>query len=510
MATGVLGQVGDVYRSRDQGKNKENPQRNRRVELFLHIEEKSALPFYRRLGDALKAAILEGRLKPGDELPSVRELAERYGVARVTVLRAYHELRNQGYVEAVRGSATRVSMGLHQSVLRTPKVAAPSVVARTKFVKRLDLIKEQLDLDADSFPELNFGIPTSELLPVVQWRRLLAEHCSEANRDILRYHNDPRGLLRLRQALVDYLARSRAVRCVADQIFVFAGLQHALHMLGRLTLEAGDAVAIENPGHIAARRVFQLQNFEVHPVPVDDDGLRVDALPEQIKLLYTTPSHQFPLGCALSLERRLQLLAWAHENSAWIVENDNDSEFRYGRQPLPALQGLDRNDCVVYIQTFWKTLGPMVRMGFAVVPERLVPLFLDAKTIIEPDFPALEQSVLAEFIETGLYERHIASMRKTYAGRRQALVQSLTRAFGKDVRISKETAGTFAIVRFLRALPKAAAQAAFPLVSTGAFYVPGTEAESGEYLIPFAHRTESEIITSVEIFAQQVRAAQER
>lgn len=483
------------------------------MELALEIEDSPHVPLYRRLSDAVKKAITEGRLKPGDSLPSVRDLGRSYGISRLTVLKSYQDLQSQGYVETSPGAGSRVSMQLEDMAASIRPAAAPPVrkeIRMTPFSTRIEEVKSAMQLGVELMPELNYGLPAPDQLPLAQWKRLLDRHCQRSDSALCYYETDPRGLPELREALVAYLARSRGLTLSSDQIFVFGSMQHALLLLGRLLLVPDDYVAVEDPGTISARRIFQFQQSRICPVPVDEEGLRTDKLaelPENTRIIYVTPSHQRPTGVVLSLARRLELLAWTRDTGAIIVEDDNDCEFRYGSQPIPALQGLDEGQSVAYVQTFWKTLGPMIRMGFIVVPQWLVPQFFDTKSLIEPDFPVLEQCALADFINEGLLERHIQTLRKIYSKRRESLVHWLSISLGAGVTISPETAGSFLLARFDEKLSNekitnAALQAEFPLAATTNYYL--SDAPTGEFLIPFAHRTEAEIKLSTLKFAQSL------
>lgn len=494
------------------------------MELALDIDDSPHIPLYRRLSDAVRKAISDGRLKPGDPLPSVRDLGKTYGISRLTVLKSYQDLQSQGYVETSPGAGSRVSAQLEdvaasiRPAASTKSAEAPArkKIPTTPFFNRIAEATSTVHLGAELMPELNYGLPTADQLPLAQWKKLLDRHCQRTDSALCHYVTDPRGLPELREALVAYLGRSRGLACKPEQIFLFGSLQHALLLLGRLLLVPDDVVAIENPGTISARRIFQFQQSTIMPLPVDEEGLctdKLESLPDNTRIVYVTPSHQRPTGVVLSLARRLELLAWTRERGAIIVEDDNDSEFRYTSQPIPALQGLDEAHSVAYIQTFWKTLGPMIRMGFIIVPEWLVPQFFATKSLIEPDFPVLEQCALADFINEGLLERHIQALRKVYAKRRESLVHWLSISLGSAISISPESAGSFLLARFDRRFSterilQAAKDADFPLASTSNFYI--GEPTHGEYLIPFAHREEADIKLSTLKFAQSLNMHPDR
>ena len=252
------------------------------------------------------------------------------------------------------------------------------------------------------------------------WRQIATRHLQSPN--LLDYSSDLLGYKVLREAIAHYLVRSRAVRCEAEQIIIVSGTQQALDLIARLFIDPGDQVVMEEPGYLSARRVFQSQGAEILPISVDSSGLMVEQLQSienlVVKLVYTTPSHQFPTGAILSLPRRLELLAWARQRGAVIVEDDYDSEYRYGEKPIPAMQGLDQNDSVIYIGTFSKVLFPALRIGYLVVPPGLAKIFAQAKRLVDRHSPLLEQCVLADFINEGHLERHLRRMRTLYSQRR--------------------------------------------------------------------------------------------
>jgi GntR family transcriptional regulator/MocR family aminotransferase len=293
------------------------------------------------------------------------------------------------------------------------------------------------------------------------------------------------------------------------QVAIFSGTQSALDLLGRMLLNADDLVAIENPGFPGARRSLLTHNARVVPISVDRNGLMVDRLYqyENIKLVYVTPSHQAPLGIVMSLPRRMELLKWSERTGGLIIEDDLDSEYRYGEKPVPALQGLDDGDSVIYLSNFWKVLFPVVRIGFVVLPRRLVKPMHRAKSLIERDFPLLEQRALTHFINDGHLERHIRRSRAKYAKRRASLVQALTRLFRKHITISDVSSGMHMIVTFNAdydetIVLRCARSAGVPIVSTHTHYL--TEPKAHEYMIGFAHAEETQITSAIERFAQEL------
>src|SRR5262249_12739673 len=289
--------------------------------------------------------------------------------------------------------------------------------------------------DPEGKREINFiyGVPDLNLFPIRQWSRLLSRHCRAAHKDALSYVSDNLGYRPLREAIAAYLGRSRAVRCSPDDVFIVNGAQQALDLVARVLLDKGDRVALEEPGYPGARLLFQAHGAEIHPVRVDSQGLqtnRLSGLPAGVKLVYITPSHQFPLGMSLGLARRLELLAWAESEGVLIIEDDYDSEYRYAARPNPALQGLDRAGSVIYVGTFSKVMYPGLRIAYMAVPADLADVLSRAKWLADRQSPMLEQYALADFIESGWLERHIRRMRLLYGGRREATVAALDECFG--------------------------------------------------------------------------------
>ena len=276
------------------------------------------------------------------------------------------------------------------------------------------------------------GLPALDLFPHAAWAKLVARQVRAETPEQLAY-SDPAGLRSLRVAIAEHLRASRAVRCVADQILIVPGSQAALRLAAATLLEPNDRVAIEEPGYFGAHRAFRAAGAQLVPVPVDEEGLHVAALQRRgtnIRAVYVTPSHQYPLGMTMSASRRFALLDWAERHQAWILEDDYDSEFRYISRPVGALQGMDARDRVIYIGTFSKALFPAVRVGYVVVPPPLWTRFLESRFAFDMFTPTLYQRALAEFLKKGHFARHLRRMRSAYLERRDALLRGLARHCG--------------------------------------------------------------------------------
>jgi len=482
------------------------------MDLAIALDKNTLLPLHRQLYEELRQAILTRRLLPRQRIPSTRTLAKSLGISRATVTLSYEQLLSEGYLQTAPGSGTFVCAQLPDHLLQSDSVepihrASKLPIALSTYgasLNRPELVRVPQPDAAISF---RYGQPALDQFPIDLWRRRLSRHC-RLSHDMLKYATDARGHKPLREELVHYLSRARAVQCNPDQVIVVNGSQQSLDLLARLLVNQGDWVALEDPGYLAARRTFQSQGARLYPVPVDESGLVVKKLehcPEPIKLVYITPSHQFPTGAVLSLPRRLELLAWAQQAGAMIIEDDYDSEYRYADRPFPALQGLDQSDSTLYVGTFSKVLFPALRIGYLVVPPSLVEVFIRAKWLADRQCPLLEQYVLADFISEGHLERHIRRMRTLYDQRRRSLVEALMLYLGQRVTILGENAGIHLMVRLHTSLSDEeivhrALQVGVGLVPAQPYYLSGDS--SGEFIFGYAELNESQIQEGIRRLAQ--------
>lgn len=489
------------------------------MEIAITLDHDTALPLHRQLYEELRGAILSQRLKPGERVPSTRLLARSLKLSRATVTQSYEQLISEGYLQAVVGSGTTVCAELPDELLRTsPLKAAAAPFAKRENPAAIKLSQYGVSLN-DSVPleppepvlPLNFksGRPALEEFPMLQWRRVLLRHCREDHVDLLDYSTNLHGLPELREAIAAYLRKSRAVRCSPGQIIIVNGSQQAIDLITKLLIDRGDAVAVENPGYLGARRTFLAQGAKLLPVPVDENGILTEhleaATDNQAKLIYVTPSHQFPTGGVLPLARRLELIRWAERYGAVIVEDDYDSEFRYGSRPIPALQGLAEDANVIYIGTFSKVLFPALRIGYVVVPESLAHVFARARWIADRQTPTLEQLALTDFINEGHLERHLRRMRTLYDKRRQTLVRALKQHFGDRVEILGENAGMHLMARLQTPfddgeVAQRAAAAGVGLVSARLYYL--GEAPTDEFVLGYSGLSERRIQEGVRRLAK--------
>lgn len=483
------------------------------MDLAIALNTNTSTPLHRQLYEELRYAILSGRLPPRGRIPSTRSLAKSLGISRTTVTASYEQLLSEGYLETIVGSGTFVCAQLPDDLLHSAPVDSNqkqncSGFGLSKYGWQLNETDVSLITQpASTAINFRYGTPALDQFPMQLWRKLLSRHCC-ANSDWLNYSTDALGYKPLREAIALYLSRSRAVQCEPDQVMITNGTQQALYLVMRLLIDPGDAIAIEDPGYLSARRIFLSQGAKLLPITVDESGLVVKNLTQcasEIKLVYVTPSHQFPTGAILSLPRRLELLSWSAQTKALILEDDYDSEYRYGDRPIPALQGLDRNNCVLYIGTFSKVLFPSLRIGYLVLPPSLVDLFARAKWLSDRHLPLLEQQVLTEFIAAGHLESHIRKMRSLYDKRRQALVQALSDYFGSSATIMGQKAGIHLMVRLQtnlsdREIVELAAQVGVNITSALPHYL--HPKRTGEFIFGYGELTQEQIQEGIRRLAQ--------
>ncbi|KZB85783.1 PLP-dependent aminotransferase family protein [Amycolatopsis regifaucium] len=372
-----------------------------------------AARIYRQLRDG----ILDGRLPPGERLPPTRELAVELDVSRNTVAVAYERLAAEGFLSGQVGRGTFVSA---DPVARVDRAAPAGAGVRPS--ARWRALPPPLGADR-SVPEFDFrvGAPDPALFPLRTWRRLVGQALRPSLLPRSGYA-DPAGLEALRVAIARHIGAARSVRASGEDVLITQGAQQALDLAGRVLIEPGTRVAVEDPGYPPAERLFAALGALVVKVPVDAEGLDVTALTRGTRLIYTTPSHQFPLGTPMSLARRTALLAWAERNDAVIVEDDYDSEYRFSDRPLEPLQSLDHHGRVLYVGSFSKTLLPLLRLGFLVAPASLRPALRHAKQLTDWHGDLVTQSAMASFIDEGLLSRHVRKATREYSARRDRIL----------------------------------------------------------------------------------------
>ncbi|GAX88998.1 PLP-dependent aminotransferase family protein [Effusibacillus lacus] len=408
--------------------------------VWVSIDRTLATPLFRQIYEQLRTKILNGELQAGSPLPSTRELASHLQVARNVVLEAYEQLLAEGFLEGRQGSGTYVAEGAFlQTVERKAHSLLPDPIALE--------VHDGFDAQPDRI-DFRSGIPALDLFPRKIWGQLAYRVFQEIPDPAFGY-NRPEGRPELRTVLSGYLYRTRGVRCHPDQIVITSGATQALTLVAKLLLGPDQCVITEDPVTQEIQTIFSTPGARLHGVAVDESGLRTDLLPANKNpcFVYVTPSHQFPLGGTMSIQRRVQLIQYARSEDCFIVEDDYDSEFRYKGPPVSSLQGLEP-ERVIYIGTFSKNLSPALRLGYLLLPPDLIELCRKLKRFSDLHTPILEQLVLARFIQEGHLERHIARMKKIYRKRRNILVQKLYDRFGSEIAVSGTSTGLHLIVEF--------------------------------------------------------------
>ncbi len=420
----------------------------------------STRPSSRSLYRDIRARIGDGSYAAGTALPSTRALAAERGVSRGTVSLVYEQLASDGFVDTRPGAATRVAAGAADRIRAQGRGAAASEPQRTQpDTERLSAFAQRLQAmplrpaapDPAGVIDFVYGPLAGRDFPTLPWLKALRR--AEGLRSQRLEYASPLGAPELRQALQQYLHQTRGLACSTEQILVVNGSQHALDLCARLLLNPGDPVVVENPGYRMAHQVFEAYGAQLLCADVDDDGLQtaqLAALTAQApaRLAYVTPGHQFPLGGYLPMARRHALLDWAHAQRCWVIEDDYDSDYRYGVRPEPSLLSLDSADCVIHVGTFSKTLSPQLRLGYMVLPPALASLFAQAKLLTDRHTATGPQRALAQLIDDGSYARHVRRMRRKQHARQQALLQALERHLGTQVRIQGAASGLHLSVWF--------------------------------------------------------------
>lgn len=404
------------------------------VKARLVHPELLPLPLHARIQRALRQLILDGALATGTPLPASRLLASSLGVSRDTIESAYGQLHAEGFIERRVGSgsfvaeATRLLPG-RPAARRTRKTTeeGSGLSRRGQAMLRQGGVREHL-----APRPFAHGVPETRTFPLQTWERLQRQALKEFGSKAL-LHGDPQGLEPLRRAIADYVNLERGARTTADQVLELTSSQQALGLCATVLLDAGERIFIEDPSYYGARKAFEAAGLACQAIPVDAEGLQVDRLlahPHPAKAVYLTPSHQFPTGATLSLERRLALIEWAKREQAWIIEDDYDSEFHYAGRPTACVQGLDAHERTLYIGTFTKSLFPGLRIGYLVLPPALVEPMTVARTLLDGHTASISQLTLARFISGGHFGAYVRSMRTLYAERLALLAELLEKRLG--------------------------------------------------------------------------------
>lgn len=409
---------------------------------LVALDRHAPVPMFLQIYRSLQQSIIAGRISSGNRLPSSRTLAEDLHVARTTVVLAYEHLEAEGYVIGKGSAGTIVAdVQLPRETQKTVRNNETPVSATSHFSP----------LSSRPVP-FRIGEPALDAFPTALWSRLYARRARRSGAFLLGY-GDSAGYPPLRRAIAEYIAVSRSVRTVTEQVILTRGAQQAMDLVARVLLQTGDRVWVEDPGYLAPRELIELAGAIPVPVPVDDCGLNVEVGIQRApsaQMVCVAPSHQFPLGRTLSLARRLDLLHWASQSAAWIVEDDYDSEFRYAGAPIASLQGLDSANRVIYVGTFSKTVYPALRLGYLISPPELLDRFCAAKAAMDSISPTIEQATLTDFIQEGHFTRHVRRMRAIYRERQEVLLEAAGRELSGILQMQAAETGMHVVGWLLR------------------------------------------------------------
>ena len=422
------------------------------MQIAIHLDPSSGVSLKLQIFEQMTALIHGGQLKPGGALPSSRELCRQLGVSRNTVSDAYERLIADGYIDTVAAKGTFVRPVIPEDGMST---GARAMIEKGSPLRAMNL---PLPYSARGLPGLyqppdpairidfRFGRADAQSFPEKTWRRMLLECLGGAAERISQY-NDPAGLPELRDRIAEFVGPTRGIKTAAENIIVVGGFQQGINLAAHLLVGVNTPVVIEAPCYRGAAFLFESYGGKVIPVATDDAGIDVGKLPTQrAKLIYVTPSHQFPTGVTMTMDRRLALLEWAARAGAYILEVDYDSDFRYEGSVLPSLQSLDRNGCVIYLNSFSRSLGPGLRLGYMIVPRDLLNAATTLKGLIDNGCPWLEQATLAQFMRSGSLGAQLKRVRQTYMNRRDALISSIRSHFG-ETKITGVEGGTHVLWR---------------------------------------------------------------
>lgn len=459
------------------------------MELMIPLESGTGMSYYQQIYEYIKQEIQLGNLRAMTKLPSTRNLAGQLKVSRSTTQMAYDQLLSEGYVEAVPCKGYFVAR--LEGMVQLPQEAADGLVSREPEGESgytVDFSPRGVDLDS---------------FPYHTWRKISKSTLVDGNRQLF-LGGDPQGEPGLRQAIGAYLHSARGVCCSPDQIIIGAGSEYLLMLLG-LILGRGRRIAMENPTYRQAYRVFTSLGYEVEPVPMDQSGMEVEKLSESgADVAYIMPSHQYPTGIVMPVKRRQQLLAWAGAGpDRYLIEDDYDSEFRYRGKPIPALQGMDRQERVIYIGTFSKSIAPAMRIGYLVLPKPLQKIYRERFGFYASTVPRIDQDILYRFLVDGYYERHLNRMRALYKGKHDIFLSAL-KPLEKSFTIKGELAGLHLLLTSKNgesqdSLIEKAKRAGVRVYGLSAYLIGREKRETSTVILGYARLTQQEITDGVKL-----------
>lgn len=419
---------------------------------FVQLNADFKSPLFRQLYDSIRTAILDGVLTPNSRIPSSRDLMVQLGVSRTTIVTAIDLLIAEGYLQTIAGSGTFVSNELpdDRPFINSAPIklrASTAALALPKSSRRNPGREKSQASPTDAFPispkAFRLAVPALDEFPRAIWSKITRRIWNTLSPSKLSYGN-PAGYFPLRQSIAEYLRINRGVRCETEQVMIVSGTQQAIDVVAKITLNDGDKVLYENPGYVNGREALIQHGAQIVPVTVNENGTMTDQATKQCpeaKLIYVTPSHQYPVGPTLPIERRLELINWAGKTNGLILEDDYDSEYRYSQKPIPSLQGLDLSNRTIYVGSFSKVIFPALGIGYAVVPPKMVQEFEHALRLASRPVSFVDQVILNEFISEGHFGRHLRRMRKTYAIRRQTFVDEVQKQLSDSLTIVGSPAG---------------------------------------------------------------------
>lgn len=474
------------------------------MQLPIAVEPDRASTLRAQIVEQMRSLIEQGRLAPGSPVPTTRELCRQLGLSRNTITGAYEVLVSEGYLYTERAVGTFVCKVLPREHMQ-PRVAGMQALSRTL---NLPLPYTGRGLPGLHRPtpgdiEIDFvlGRSAPRVFPEKAWRKTLID-CLGGAAERMSEYGDPAGIPELRQLIVSYLGPGRGMVVSAEQVLLVAGFQQGIHLAAHLFIGTGTPVVMEAPTYRGAAFLFESYGGRVIPVPVDQHGIDVGRLPrEQVKLVYVTPSHQFPTGVTMPLHRRLALLEWAAQAGAYLLEVDYDADFRYEGSPLPSLQSLDRNGCVIYLNSFSRSIGPGLRIGYVVLPRDLIRPALTLKSLMDNGLPWLDQAVLTQFIRNGSWETQVRKLLHAFELRRDALLEAL-RAHVPDAVVSGTEAGTHLYLTLPPGAPAAATVqrgcrelgvGVYPLADSPCWFYEHRADHERSLLVGYTHLSEAQI-----------------
>ena len=461
---------------------------------MVYIDKDSATPFYIQIYNQIKEDILSGDIGKGSVLTGTRVLAQSLGIGRNTVNNAYAQLAVEGYIESQKGVGF-VVLGILDNDLPAHIQHITSVASMQSTDSHQKSESYRYNFQFGNFPQENF--------PVTLWRRYTSEILYGSDIQAINKYQDKQGDIGLRTELKKFLKRSRGVNCSEAQIIIGCGLHYLLEIICKLVSNEEKIVAMEEPGYHGSRDVFVNNGYQLKPISVTEKGLDIDTLEKSnAQAIYVTPSHQFPLGTVLSMQKRKQLLGWAAANNAYIIEDDYDSEFRYSTKPIPSLQSFDGDDCVIYIGTFSKSLSPSIRVNYMVLPNQLLPVFKNVCHSYQSTVSWLTQRILYKYLESGRYERHLRKISLIYKKRHDILVQTITQLMGDNVIIHGRGAGMHLVLEFVNGeeqewLISRAKEFGIKVYPTAPFWMNNSNCLKNTLFIGFSLLDEKEILDGV-------------